>query len=286
MKQTFLRTTLFSLALTAALGTSANAQSKDDNDDRKTFIKIEVIGKSAGKTQVVERSYQVDPMTENEQKAFIDKALDSLAIDGMSQKRISITVDDNANHPHHLDGDVRTRSWDRNSDEPLIWSWRDDNDRSRRGSTDRRPHDFSFDTRELQSNLRRMQKEMEPKLRELQRDLEPTLKIMQEKTEGMSDRFADAWGNGFTSSSTVRSLNAYANNPDNGTLNLRFSVPEKGDVHVTVTDTDGKEVGKKTIKDFSGEFVGQIELKKNTKGTLFVTVVQNDDGTVRKVVIK
>lgn len=241
-----------------------------------------MIGKSAGKTQVVERSYRVDPMTENEQKAFIDKALDSLAVDGMSQKRISITVDDNANHSRHQDGDVQTRSWNHNSDEPQIWSWRDDEDRNRRNNS----HDFRFDTRELQSNLRRMQKEMEPKLRELRRDMEPTLRTMQEKTEVMSDRLADAWGNKVVGSSTVRSLNAYANNPDNGMLNLRFSVPEKGDVHVTVTDTDGKEVGKKTIKDFSGEFVGQIELKKNTKGTLFVTVVQNDDGTVRKVVIK
>ncbi len=280
MKQKFLRTTLFFLSLTTALGTAANAQSKDETDDKKTYIRIEVIGKSAGKTQVVERSYEVDPMSETQQRAFIDKALDSLAVDGMSQKRISITVDDNASRSRHLGGDVKIRSWDHDSDEPLMWSWRDDNDH-RNGT-----HNFRFDTRELQSNLRRMQKEMEPKLRGFQRDLEPRLRIMQEKTEGMSDRFADAWGSSFPGNSTVRSLNAYANNPDNGMLNLRFSVAEPGDVRITVTDTDGKEVGKKTIKDFSGEFVGQIELKKNTKGTLFVTVVQNDDGTVRKVVIK
>ncbi len=256
MKQTFLRTALFPLALTAALGSAATAQSKDQKDDSRTYIRIEVIGKADGKTQVVERSYQVDAMSENEQKAFIDKALDSLAVDGMSQKRISITVDDNANHPRRLDGDVKIRSWS------------------------------DFDNRELQSNLRRMQKDMEPKLRELRADMEPSLKIMQKKMEGMGDHFSDAWGSAFDNNSTIRSLNAYANNPDNGMLNLRFSVPEKGDVHITVTDTDDKEVGKKTIKDFSGEFVGQIELKKNTKGTLFVTVVQNDDGTVRKVVIK
>lgn len=281
MKKTFLRTALFSLTLMATLAPAAMAQPKDGNDTNKTYIKIEVIGKADGKTQVVERSYRVDAMSEIDQKAFIDKALDSLAVDGMSQKRISITVDDNANHSRRLDGDVKTRSWSDSSDEPMVWSWRDDNNRSRRND-----QDFRFDTRELQSNLRRMQKEMEPKLRELQRDMEPGLKRMQKNMEGMGDRFGDAWGSAFDNNSTVRSLNAYANNPNNGVLNLRFSVPDKGDVHVTVTDTDGKEVGKKTIKDFSGEFVGQIELKKNTKGTLFVTVVQNDDGTTRKVVIK
>ena len=281
MKQTFLRTALFSLGLMTALHSAVTAQSKEENNTGKTRIRIEVIGKADGKTQIVERNYQVEAMSENEQKAFIDKALDSLAVDGMSQKRISITVDDNANHSGRLDGDMKIRSWSDNSDEPMVWSWRDENNRSRRNDSD-----FHFDTRELQSNLRRMQKEMEPKLRELQRDIEPGLRKMQKNMEGMGDRFGDAWGSAFDNNSTVRSLNAYANNPDNGVLNLRFSVPEKGDVHVTVTDTDGREVGKKTIKDFSGEFVGQIDLKKNTKGTLFVTVVQKDDGTVRKVVVK
>ncbi len=68
-------------------------------------------------------------------------------------------------------------------------------------------------------------------------------------------------------------------------MNLRFYVPQKGDVLVTISDTKGKEVGKKEIKDFSGEFVGQIDIKKNTKGTLFVTVTQNEDGAVKRVVI-
>ena len=282
MKQPFLRTALFSLAITTTLATTATAQSKsDENDNKKTNIRIEVIGKADGKTQVLERSYRVDAMSENEQKAFIDKALDSLAVDGMSQKRISITVDDNDNRMRRLDGDIKIRSWGRTSDEPLIWGWRDNNNNHR---TDR---EFHFDTRELEGSVRRMQKDLEPKLRELRANVEPSIRIMQRNVDGMSDRFGDVWGSSFSnSSSTVRSLNAYANNPDNGILNLRFSVPDQGDVRITVTDTDGKEVGKKTIKDFSGEFVGQIELKKNIRGTLFVTVVQNDDGTVRKVVIK
>ncbi len=281
MKQTFLRTALLSISLTAALGSAATAQSKsDEKDNKKTNIRIEVITKADGKTQVMERSYRVDAMSENEQKEFIDKALDSLSVDGMSQKRISITVDDNDNRLRRLDGDVKIRSWNHNSDEPMIFSWRDNNGNRR---TER---EFHFDTRELEGSMRRMQKDLEPKLRELRANIEPNVRIMQRNMEGMGDRFGEAWSNSFNSSSTVRSLNAYANNPDNGMLNLRFSVPEKGDVRITVTDIDGKEVGKKTIKDFSGEFVGQIDLKKNTKGTLFVTVVQNDDGTVRKVVIK
>ena len=281
MKQTFLRTALFSLALTAALGTAANAQSEREDNEQKTSISVEVIGKADGKTQVARRSYRVEPMSESAQKEFIDKVLDSLDVDGMSQKRVSITVDEGGDRPA---GRSRVEIRRRNGDEPLIWSWRDGDNGDNRDWGGR--HDFHFDTRELESSARRMQKELEPKLKELQMNMEPRLRILQKKMEGMGDRFGDAWGGAFDNSGTVRSLNAYANNPDNGVLNLRFSVPEKGDVHITVTDTDGKEVGKKTIKDFSGEFVGQIELKKNTKGVLFVRVVQNDDGTVRRVVIE
>jgi hypothetical protein len=45
-------------------------------------------------------------------------------------------------------------------------------------------------------------------------------------------------------------------------------------------------VGHQVVKDFEGEFMGQVDLKKNTKGTLFVTVTQNEDGTVKRVVVE
>ncbi len=248
--------------------TAARAQSQDEQ--KKTTIEVRVTEQKDGRTNTYERNYRLDPLSDAEQKAFIDKVLDSLSVDGMSQKQISISVDDERNE--------HRRS-------PQVLSWRDDG------------HNFRFDTRELQNSMRKMQAELEPKMRRLQKDLEPKMRELRREMEPSlntlrqnygiaTDRFNDAWGKDFGQSSTVRGLNAYANNPSNGVLNLRFSAPDKGDVTITVTDVQGKEVGKKTIKDFSGEYIGQIDLKKNTKGSLFVRVVQNDDGAVRKVMVQ
>lgn len=283
MKNTFSNIMGLSALLVVGLGSAATAQSADEN---KTSIQIRVTEKKDGKTQVNERRYELSPLSDADQKKFVDKVLDSLGVDGKGQQQVSIIVNDNAGKLRVesrgggdrslADGGSQQRIEMRShqDSEPENLEWRDGN------------NSFRFDTDELRGNMRRMQKELEPKLEELRRNMEPGLNTMQRKLEGMGDRMNGFWSNEGMASGSVRALNAYPNNPDNGVLNLRFSTPEPGDVHITVTDTQGKEVGKKTIKDFSGEFVGQIELKKNTKGTLFVTVVQNEDGTVRRVLLK
>jgi len=276
MKNTFSSALLLALLLSFGMSTSLLAQSKEEQ--KKTTIDIKVVEKKDGKTNINERKYQLDPMSETEQRAFVDKVLDSLGVDSSGQKQVSIVVNDNQGdvwienrNPSDRTATARSngrqrveiRSHNNNNDEPMIWSWRDGN------------NSFHFDTDELRGNLRRLEKDMKPRLEAFNRSFSEA-----------GDRMGNFWYNDVMGASTVRTLNAYPNNPDNGVLNLRFNTPDKGDVHITVTDTQGKEVGKKTIKDFSGEFVGQIELKKNTKGTLFVTVVQNEDGMVRRVVLK
>ena len=279
MKNTFSNIIGLSALLVVGLGNAATAQSADEN---KTSIQIRVTEKKDGKTQVNERRYELSPLSDADQKKFVDKVLDSLGVDGRGQQQVSIIVNDNAGKLRVESRGGGDRSMADGDSQQRIEM------RSRRGGEPETPdgrygdNSFRFDTDELRGNMRRIQKELEPKLEELRRNMEP----MQRKLEGMGDRMSGFWSNEGMASGSVRALNAYPNNPDNGVLNLRFSTPEPGDVHITVTDTQGKEVGKKTIKDFSGEFVGQIELKKNTKGTLFVTVVQNEDGTVRRVLLK
>ena len=87
-------------------------------------------------------------------------------------------------------------------------------------------------------------------------------------------------------SKTVKALKIYPNKPFDNKLNLKFHAPEKGDVNVIVTDINGKEVGSQKFKDFQGDFMGQVDLKKNVKGTVFVTVTQGEDGTSKRVVIE
>ena len=94
------------------------------------------------------------------------------------------------------------------------------------------------------------------------------------------------WSRNFSSKpSTIRGLDAYPNNPDRNQLNVRFTAPSKGDVSIIVTNPKGNQVAKRDLKDFSGEFVGQIDLGKKAQGTYFITVTQNEDGAVKRVLV-
>ena len=84
-------------------------------------------------------------------------------------------------------------------------------------------------------------------------------------------------------SKTIKGLISYPNKPFNGKLNVRFKAPEKGNVTISVTDVNGKEITSEQIKDFSGLYLGQIDLKKSGSGVYFVRVTQSNDGVVRRV---
>jgi hypothetical protein len=84
-------------------------------------------------------------------------------------------------------------------------------------------------------------------------------------------------------SKTIHGLISYPNKPFNGKLNVRFKAPEKGNVTISVTDVNGKEIASEQIKDFSGLYLGQIDLKKSGSGVYFVRVTQSNDGVVRRV---
>jgi hypothetical protein len=86
-------------------------------------------------------------------------------------------------------------------------------------------------------------------------------------------------------SKTVKGLFAYPNKPFNGKLNIRFNVPEKGNVSIAVSDVNGKEIATEQLKDFQGVYLGQIDLKKSGAGVYFIRVSQGNDGAVRRVKI-
>lgn len=237
---------------------------KSEDADKKTSIRIRVTEDDNGKVRDIEKSYTVGAMTDGERQKFVDKVLDSLNVDKKKKQTISITVDDGNDR-------VATRKRKqviidhRDNREPMAFHWDGDF-----------KYDLDWNSDKFRENMKNFNRDFHPKAKMLMRDM-----------EDFGKHFGDVWESKDMGSkaSSIRALNAYTNNPADDILNLRFSVPEKGNVTVTVTDTKGKEIGKKEIHDFEGEYVGQIELKKNTKGTLFVTVVQNEDGAVKRVVI-
>jgi hypothetical protein len=263
MKKIFLTKVLLPCFIVSACLTTQPVVAQKSEKDKKTTVRVRVSDQENGRD--VEREYLVDPMNDKERKQFVDKVLDSLDVkSGKGSKVVSVTVDDGG-------GDVQTMTRKRRSAvmdhpderEPLAFNWKDDFSK-----------DFSFETEKFRNHMRNFERDFRPKAKSMIRDM-----------ENLGERMGDMWSKESVKAATVRDLNVYANNPDNGVLNLRFQVPQKGDLSIIVTDVKGKEVGKKEIKDFSGSFVGQVDLKKNTKGTVFVTVVQNEDGAVKRVII-
>lgn len=279
MKTVSIQKLTWSLLLVAApaLLSVAQAQSdkkfKKNDDDPKTSIRIRVTEDENGKTRDIEKSYKVGGLSDEERQKFIDKVLDSLNVDKKRKQTISITVDDGADGVIAAKKRKKVIVDHRDPREPMVYHWDGDF-----------KYDLDWDSEKMHENLKSIQKNFDknfhPKAKMMMRDMEDF-----GKNFGKSFDYAWDNNNGDVKAASIRSLNAYTNNPADDVLNLRFSVPQKGNVTVTVTDTKGKEVGKKEIHEFEGEYVGQIELKKNTKGTLFVTVVQNEDGAVKRVVI-
>ena len=87
-------------------------------------------------------------------------------------------------------------------------------------------------------------------------------------------------------SKTIQGLSGKQNQPFNGKINVRFTAPTKGNVTIAVSDVNGKEIATETVKDFQGDYLGQIDLKKATAGIYFLRVTQGNDGAVRRVEVK
>ena len=274
-----MKTTFPILLLCVGLGVAATTQAQDNQKEipnaaasPKTTIRVRVSEDKDGKTETTERSYQFSGLSDDQREAKVKAIIDSLQTKsaGMSNRRLSVVVEEG-------DGQsIETRSDDGRemsivspNQKVQIYQFDDRSDDQHRASADR---------------MKRIEKDM--KLRSEKAD-------SQAKTWGQQFKydFNDAFrGSIFDVPSnrpaSVRNLNAYPNNPDKNELNLRFYAPTKGDIYIIVTDTKGRQVAKKEIKDFSGEYVGQVDLGKNTKGTYFVTVTQNEDGAVKRIVIE
>jgi hypothetical protein len=84
-------------------------------------------------------------------------------------------------------------------------------------------------------------------------------------------------------SKTIHGLKATPNKPFNGKISVKFNAPEKGNVAISILDVNGKEIASDQVKDFQGDYLGQIDLKKAGAGVYFLRVTQGNDGAVRRV---
>lgn len=294
----------------ASFGGFAQTSITQDISTDNGKLKIHVEKDVNGKKEVFDKTYDVENMSQEAKQALIDRITDSLTAGSGRNMKMRVKVDRN-------DNDDRTsRNFNYNNGKKKITIKKDGKTIEKSIDKDGQMEDnedidieidgdmdfdfdlkgMDFDMKDFQNKMGDMGKtlqfkfdEMGPQMKKFGEEFGPKMERFGRDMEQNFRKFGD--GNNFkfesgNSSKTVKSLNAYPNMPNNNKLNVEFSTPEKGNVTITVTDLNGKEIGKEKLTDFTGDYLGQIELKGAVKGTIFVTVVQGEDGTVKRVVIK
>jgi hypothetical protein len=274
---------IITTAIMLTVGMSAMAQKNISQNiqEKDGKLKIHVESSQDGKKEVFERSYNVEGMSQDEKDKLVNRITDSLWTssgdgDG-TRKQIRIKVDRNTDISTDGDGPFTYNS-PRSKSKKRVEIYKDGKkiEQDLDGDGDR---DITMFFKDFGNDMERKFKNFDHK--EMFSSIEPMMKDLKFKFDGDMKDF-----DFLNESKTVKALKIYPNKPFDNKLNLKFYAPEKGDVSVIVTDLNGKEVGSQKFKDFQGDFMGQVDLKKNVKGTLFVTVTQGQDGTAKRVVVE
>jgi Secretion system C-terminal sorting domain len=283
------------LVLASFAGKSQVSISQNISTDNNK-LKIHVEKEEKGKKEVFDKTFDVKGMSESEKQAMIDHITDSLTAGSGNNMKMRIKVDRNQNDDKVVkngkknekkrviikkDGQTIEKSLE--GDDLL-----GDNEEINIEIDGDNPFDFKmngrdFDFKDFENKLGDMGKtlqfkfdQMEPMIKKFGDDMEPKFRKFRD------GNFLNIEAN---SSKTIMGLSAFPNKPNNNKLNVKFEAPQKGDVTIRVTDLNGKEIGSEKISGFEGEYIGQVDLKGNAKGTVFVTVVQGDDGSTKRVVL-
>lgn len=259
---------------TACVPLFAQEQSVKEESSRVT---VQIIEEKGGDRIVEERSYDVGTLTPERQRVYLDSLLDAVSqSEKGSNRRVTITMEEGKLKNSGKGTDTFTefhfpQDWKQFGDRATDIAGRD---LDRLGG--RIDAGVARGMARMESQMGRLLADAKVRPAEINADIQKSLSGLRV--------FVDEPGF-FNASKTVRALTVQPNRPFDGSFNVKFSTKAKGDVAITVTDTKGKEQARKNLKDFEGEFVGQIELKHSGTGTYFVKVIQNEDGLVQRVVV-
>ncbi|MBC7407814.1 MAG: T9SS type A sorting domain-containing protein [Arcicella sp.] len=270
---------IITTALLLALGMSAMAQKSisQNIEDKNGKMTIHIESLENGKKAVFDKSYNVEGMNDAEKEKLISRVTDSLwtASGNGESKQFKIKIDKSGEGSSINSDEDRSSSLNspqgKRKQKVEIYK---DGKKNEDGNDDLTIFfkDFGDDMEKKFKNFD--QKKMFSSIEPMMQDFKGNFNIDMKDFDFINE------------SKTVKALKIYPNKPFDNKLNLKFHAPEKGDINVIVTDINGKEIGSQKFKDFQGDFMGQVDLKKNVKGTIFVTVTQGEDGTVKRVVIE
>ncbi len=257
---------LFITAIAACMSTAAFAQEK-----KEAMVKI-VINEN-GKERIIEKKFNDLDQADAEIKKLSDSLDINISASGGKKKIVRVDV----NKSHH-----------RTSDKPeniIIENMEGGPDKRviiRRGGPGMAPHaagaPMAPGLHGKEGDIMIFRGEGGPEGMDEKFDIQldgPGKRIM--KLSKMRKKMS---ANG---SKTIHGLHAVPNKPFNGKISVDFNAPEKGNVSISVTDVNGKELANEQIKDFQGDYLGQIDIKKAGAGVYFIRVSQGADGAVRRV---
>jgi hypothetical protein len=271
------------LMLTCGMSAMAQKSISQNIDEKDGKLRIHVESSENGKKEVFERNYDVKGMNQDDKDKLVNRVTDSLwtasgDAEG-SRKQIRIKVDRNEDRNINSDDD---RPFSLNSPQgkskKKMYIYKDGKKIEKDLDGDSND-DLTIFFKNFGNDMEKTFKNFDEK--KMFSSIEPMMKNFQGNINLDMKDF-----DFLNESKTVKALKIYPNKPFDNKLNLKFHAPEKGDVNVIVTDINGKEIGSQKFKDFQGDFMGQVDLKKNVKGTVFVTVTQGEDGTSKRVVIE
>ncbi len=282
------------IALVAGLGVATTATAQDNKKDVKTSdkdkvtVRIRMSEEKDGKVETFERTYTYHGLSEEERENKIKSIVDSLRNDhkAAANRRLSVEIEEGSSV-------IRDKERWGNQEERITIFPPEGRKRDvevyryqprDKGEKGEKIYEFKFDEEAFADRMKRVEKRIAPQMKKFELE-------MDEWGRNFEPKFREFWHSdinigGSGKPASIRGLEAFPNNPEKDELNIRFYAPNKGDVTITVTDTKGKQIAKKEVKDFSGDYVGQLELGKNAKGTYFISVVQNEDGTVKRIVVE
>ncbi|WP_259016066.1 T9SS type A sorting domain-containing protein [Emticicia fluvialis] len=272
----------------AALAIASFASYAQDKKEKKSTVRVRIEQDINGKTKVHEKNFDATGLTDKQKEELIQNYQDSVMAKNKENVRgTKVEVEsfsDNERERISNNDDHFERRLDIDSEKPRVraysrgrngndnhFEFGDDDDAIIREKPRTRVYRNDRD-KDFETHFDLDMKGLNENLNQLGKDLKFEFKT-----------FPDVFDfDGSASSKTVRGLSVYPNNPKTEILNLRFNSQQKGDVSIKVMDLKGNVIAKDEVRDFSGEYVGQINIGKH-KGVVFVMVTQGEDGTVKRV---
>lgn len=251
--------------------------------EKKEKVRIRIEQEVDGKTTISEKIINSSGLSSSQKDEMIEKFKDSvLALNKGKAQGVKIEIDNDSNSNINIernDGKKIVRRYELNDSDgggnedivikrgPKVRVYKKDGKGEIESfDSDNFTHEFHGNMESLRDNMKQMGKDLKFEFRSI-----PDNIMM--------------FDGGSSGSKTIKNVEVFPNNPKTEILNVRFNAPQKGDVSIKVLDVKGSVIAKEEIKDFSGEYVGQINIGKQKSGTVFVMITQGEDGNVKRVVL-